>query len=151
MAVFTNIDIKKRRELLKMTAATLAEIIGCDTHTVYNWESSKSDPDPDTVYLIADAFGDFNIWDSWMRTKFWSYSRTHADVPQNNIQGATMRMFAEVSDVLSHQMEVMRDLADGKFDDKQLREVVIKECSEASGAIQTFLNTLKSCEGKCNG
>ena len=46
MAVFTNIDIKKRRELLKMTAATLAEQIGRDPTTIYNWESGKSDPDP---------------------------------------------------------------------------------------------------------
>ena len=35
MAVFTNSDIKKRRELLKMTAATLAEMIGRDPTTIY--------------------------------------------------------------------------------------------------------------------
>lgn len=62
MAVFTNIDIKKRRELLKMTAATLAEQIGRDPTTIYNWESGKSDPDPDSMYQIAEAFGDLNIW-----------------------------------------------------------------------------------------
>ena len=49
MAVFTNSDIKKRRELLKMTAATLAEMIGRDPTTVYNWESGKCDPDPDSL------------------------------------------------------------------------------------------------------
>ena len=37
MAVFTNIDIKKRREILKMTAATLAEKVGRDPNTIYNW------------------------------------------------------------------------------------------------------------------
>ena len=34
MAVFTNIDIKKRREILKMTAATLAEKVGRDPNTI---------------------------------------------------------------------------------------------------------------------
>ena len=62
MAVFTNSDIKKRRELLKMTAATLAEMIGRDPTTVYNWESGKCDPDPDSLYQIAEALGDLNIW-----------------------------------------------------------------------------------------
>ena len=42
MAVFTNIDIKKRRELLKMTAATLAEQIGRDPTTIYNWEGKAT-------------------------------------------------------------------------------------------------------------
>lgn len=46
MAVFTNNDIKKRRELLKMTAATLAEMIGRDPTTVYNWESESATPTP---------------------------------------------------------------------------------------------------------
>ena len=44
MAVFTNSDIKKRRELLKMTAATLAEMIGRDPTTIYNWESGQVRP-----------------------------------------------------------------------------------------------------------
>ena len=87
MAVFTNIDIKKRRELLKMTAATLAEQIGRDPTTIYNWESGKSDPDPDSMYQIAEAFGDLNIWYDWMRTKFSSYARLHPDTKQHELPG----------------------------------------------------------------
>ena len=94
MAVFTNIDIKKRRELLKMTAATLAEMIGRDPTTIYNWESGKSDPDPDSMYQIAEAFGDLNVWYDWMRTKYSSYARLHPDTQQHELPGAMMTMFA---------------------------------------------------------
>ena len=132
MAVFTNIDIKKRRELLKMTAATLAEMIGRDPTTIYNWESGKSDPDPDSMYQIAEAFGDLNVWYDWMRTKYSSYARLHPDTQQHELPGAMMTMFAEVGDLLDIQREAIRDAADGKFDDPAL------------GACQRFLNALKS-------
>lgn len=88
MAVFTNIDIKKRREILKMTAATLAEKVGRDPNTIYNWESGKSDPDPDSMYQIAEAFGDLNVWHDWMRTKYSSYARLHPDTKQYDLPGA---------------------------------------------------------------
>lgn len=144
MAVFTNIDIKKRRELLRMTAATLAELIGRDPTTIYNWESGKSDPDPDSLYQIAEAFGDLNIWYDWMRTKHSSYARLHPDARQNSLPGAMMQMFAEIGDLMDLQREALRDAADGKFDDPDIAQKIEKEATEALGACQRFLNTLKS-------
>lgn len=144
MAVFTNIDIKKRRELLKMTAGTLAEMIGRDPTTIYNWESGKSDPDPDTMYQIAEAFGDLNIWYDWMRTKFSSYARMHPESQKNDLPGAIMTMFAELGDVMDIQREAMRDAADGRLDDPVMRETIEKEVTEALGACQRFLNVLKT-------
>lgn len=144
MAVFTNIDIKRRRELLKMTAATLAEQIGRDPTTIYNWESGKSDPDPDSMYQIAEAFGDLGVWYDWMRTKYSSYARLHPETRQYALPGAAMSMFAEVSDLLDIQREALRDAADGVIDDPQLAEKIEKEVTEALGACQRFLNVLKS-------
>ncbi len=144
MAVFTNIDIKKRRELLKMTAATLAEMIGRDPTTIYNWESGKSDPDPDSMYQIAEAFGDLNVWYDWMRTKYSSYARLHPDTQQHELPGAMMSMFAEVGDLMDIQREAIRDAADGKLDDPELAATVEKEATEALGACQRFINVLKS-------
>jgi len=144
MAVFTNIDIKRRRELLKMTAATLAEQIGRDPTTIYNWESGKSDPDPDSMYQIAEAFGDLNIWYDWMRTKYSSYARLHPDTQQHELPGAMMAMFAEVGDLMDIQREAIRDAADGKLDDPELAATIEKEATEALGACQRFLNAFKN-------
>lgn len=145
MAVFTNIDIKKRRELLKMTAASLAEMIGRDPTTIYNWESGKSDPDPDSMYQIAEAFGDLGVWYSWMRTKYSSYARLHPEIEEQGLPGAMMSMFAEMGDLMDIQREAIRDAADGKIDDPQLKAKIEKEATEALGACQRFLNVLKSC------
>jgi transcriptional regulator with XRE-family HTH domain len=147
MAVFTNIDIKKRRELLKMTAATLGEAIGRDQNTIYNYESGKCDPDPDTMYQIAEALGDLNIWYDWMRTKYPSYARLHPEGQQQSLPGAMMTMFAEISDPSDLQREALRDAADGKLDDPKLAYQIEKEATEALGACQRFLNVLKSIRG----
>ncbi len=144
MAVFTNIDIKRRRELLKMTAATLAEQIGRDPTTVYNWESGKSDPDPDSMYQIAEAFGDLNVWYDWMRTKYSSYARLHPDTAQYELPGAAMNMFAEIGDLMDIQRETLREIADGKIDNPGFALKLEKEATEALGACQRFLNALKS-------
>ena len=144
MAVFTNIDIKKRREILKMTAATLAEKVGRDPNTIYNWESGKSDPDPDSMYQIAEAFGDLNVWHDWMRTKYSSYARLHPDTKQYDLPGAMMTMYAEMGDLMDMEREAIRDAADGKFDYPALASSIEKEATEALGACQRFLNILKS-------
>ena len=144
MAVFTNIDIKKRRELLKMTAATLAEKIGRDPTTIYNFESGKSEPDPDTMYQIAEAFEDLSVWYDWMRTKYSSYARLHPEVQQQSLPGALMSMYAEISDLLDIQREALRDAADGRLDDPELAATLEKEATEALGACQRFLNVYKS-------
>ena len=144
MAVFTNIDIKKRRELLKMTAGNLGEQIGREPGTIYNWESGKCDPDPDTVYQIAEAFGDRNIWFDWMRTKYTSYARMHPDSSVCTLSGSTLKMFADIGDLMDLQREALRDAADGKFDNPGLAATIEKEAAEALGACQRFLNTLKS-------
>ena len=146
MAVFTNIDIKMRRDLLKMTAGTLGELIGRDPTTIYNWESGKSDRDPDSMYQIAEAFEDLNCWYDWMRTKYSSYARLHPEGSPNDLAGSLMKMYAEIGDLLDLQREALRDAADGRFDDPAIKAAVEKEATEALAACQRFLNVLKSTE-----
>ena len=127
-----------------MTAATRAVLIGRSPTTFYKWVWGKRDPDPDSMYQIAEAFGDLNVWYDWMRTKYSSYARLHPDTQQHELPGAMMTMFAEVGDLLDIQREAIRDAADGKFDDPALAATVEKESTEALGACQRFLNALKS-------
>ena len=136
MAIFTNIDLKKRRELLKMTAADLAEQIGRDPTTIYNWESGKADPDPDTVYQIAEAFGDLQVWYDWMRTKYTSYARMHPEISDHQFKGAVMKMYAESADVMDLKRETLRDGADGQIDDPELKKALVKEIDEMLTSVQ---------------
>ena len=130
MAVFTNIDIKKRRKLLKMTAADLAEQVGRDPTTIYDWESGKADPHPDDVYMIAEAFNDLQIWYDWMRTKFTSYARMHPETVDNSLPSALLKLFAEMGDVEDLQRVVSKDGADGKIDDPEAKAKLVQEVKE---------------------
>jgi transcriptional regulator with XRE-family HTH domain len=145
MACFSNTDMKKRRELLKMSAADLAEKIGCDPGTIYKYESRKIIPSPDVMYQIAEAFGDLNVWYDWMRTEYpTSYGRLHPESCVRELPEAAMAMFAEIGDVMDMQREVLRGLASGEISDAELRGTVEKEAMEALGAVQRFLNVMKS-------
>lgn len=150
MAVFAANDIKKRRELLKMSAADLAEKIGCDPTTIYKYEKRIVVPSPDVMYQIAEAFGDINIWYDWMRTEYPnSYGRLHPESPLYQFAGALMQMFAEMDDVDDIKRQVMRDAASGNIDDPALRQRLIKELSEMIGASQrVYMNLVNpQCAG----
>lgn len=142
MGVFTNYDIKLTREKLNMTAADLAERVGCEPATIYNYESSKSNPDPDMMFNIATAFGDPNIWHRWMRTKYPSYARMH---PENNgydLTASIALMFPELRDILALQDALLRDAASGRIDNPDLLETAIKEVDEGIAAMQNARNQL---------
>lgn len=143
MSVFTNYDIKLTREKLNMTAADLAEMVGCEPTTIYNYESGKSNPDPDVMFSIAVAFGDPNIWHRWMRTRYPSYARMH---PQNNgydLVASVAHMFPEIRDVLHLQDELLRDAASGSIDDHNLLERALKEIDEGIASMQNVRNQLQ--------
>ena len=148
MATFSNVDLKKLRELLKMSAADLAERIGCDPSTIYKYESRVIVHSPDTMYLIADAFGDTNIWYDWMRTEYPnSYGRLHPDAQAHSLPGALMQMFAEIGDVMALQHEALRDGADGQIDNQTLKSDLELQVTEALGACQRLLNLMKNTGG----
>ncbi len=152
MAVFAGIDLKKWRESQKISAADLAERISCDATTIYRYESGKLKPDPDVMYELCDALGDVDVWTTWMRTQYpSSYGRVHPDIPQLSFQGKLLSVFAEISDVMQLQTEAMRDGADGKIDDEKLRFRLLKECTEAIGALQGLANSLDKKERPTNG
>lgn len=148
MAVFSGKDLKKMREAQNMSAADLAEMISCDSTTIYRYESGKLKPNPDVMFEICEALGNIDCWGDWMRTEFpTSYGRIHPETPKLGFEGTMMRMFAEINDVSMLQKKAMKDGADGRIDDPELRRSLIAECSEALGAMQRFINTLIVQEG----
>jgi transcriptional regulator with XRE-family HTH domain len=145
MAAFSNSDLKKRRVLLKMSAADLAEQVGCDPTTIYKYESRAVVPSPDVMYQIAVALDDVNIWYDWMRTEYPnSYGRLHPDTQAYPLPGALMQMFAEIQDVIDLERSALRDGASGNIDDPTLKAAVEKEVTEALGACQRLLNVMKT-------
>lgn len=152
MAVFAGIDLKLWREKQKISAADLAERISCDATTIYRYENGKLRPDPDVMYELCNALGNTDVWTTWMRSEYpRSYGRVHPEIPQLSFQGKLMRMFAELSDVMSLEVKTMRDGADGKIDDESLRNSLMKECVEAISILQGVVNSLAAQGGASDG
>ena len=146
MAVFTGLDLKKWREAQGISAADLAERISCDTTTVYRYESGKLKPNPDVMYEICAALGDPDKWTTWMRTEYpTSYGRIHPETSSLNLQGALMKMYAEIEDVLSMRSKVLKDGADGKIDDPELMETIEEQVTETIRSAQRVRTLLKGC------
>lgn len=151
MAVFSGKDLKKLRDAQHVSAADLAEMISCDSTTIYRYESGKLKPNPDVMFEICEALGSIDSWGDWMRTEFpTSYGRVHPETPRLGFEGTMMRMFAEINDVSQLQQLALKDGADGHIDDPVLRTQLIAECSEALSALQRFINVLIVQEGASN-
>lgn len=144
MAAFTGNDLRKWREAQQISAADLAERISCDATTIYRYESGKIKPNPDIMYEICVELGDPDKWTSWMRTEYpASYGRVHPETADYELAGALMSMFAEMDDVMEMQTAAMRDGADGKIDDTELKDRIIKEVTEMMQSAQRVRTLLK--------
>lgn len=144
MAAFTGNDLRKWREAQQISAADLAERISCDATTIYRYESGKIKPNPDVMYEICVELGDPDKWTSWMRTEYpASYGRVHPETAGYELTGALMSMFAEMDDVLEMQTAAMRDGADGRIDDPELKDRILKEVTELVQSAQRVRTLLK--------
>jgi len=143
MAVFAGSDLKKWRELQRISAADLAERIACDTTTIYRYESGKLKPNPDVMFQICEALGDVDRWTLWMRTEYpTSYGRMHPETSNYSLSGALMSMYAEIGDVLEIEREVLRDGADGQINDPGFAERIHKEVTEMIQSAQRVKNLI---------
>lgn len=137
MATFTGNDMRIWRETQKMTAPDLAERISCDVTTIYRYESGKLKPNVDTMYAICEALGDPDKWTVWMRTEYpASYGKVHPETTGYELPGAIMSMYAEIGDMLTLEKEALRDGADGRIDNQELRNRILKEVTEVIQSAQ---------------
>lgn len=144
MAAFTGNDLRKWREAQQISAADLAERISCDATTIYRYESGKIKPNPDVMYEMCVELGNPDKWTSWMRTEYpASYGRVHPETADYELTGALMSMFAEIDDVMEMQTAAMRDGADGRIDDPELKDRILKEVTEMMQSAQRVRTLLK--------
>lgn len=147
MEAFSGIDLQAALRARGMTVADLAERVPYDASTISRYMSKKLTPDPDTIYLIAMALGDPDIFRRWMRT-LWpdSYGRMHPATVELPMPGAVMTLYAEMEDVNQLMTAFMRDAADGRLDDPGLRDRVKTQVGELVSAGQQIMRLLEKEE-----
>lgn len=144
MATFAGIDMKIWRESQKISQADLAERISCDATTIGRIENGKINPNPDLMYQICVELGDPDKWTTWMRTEYpMSYGRVHPETATYDLAGALMSMYAEMEDVLGIKHDAMKDGADGKIDDRSLKDTISREVTEMIQSAQRVRTLLK--------
>lgn len=120
MSEFTNLDLKKARESLKMPRWKLAALVSVSESTLERWETGETLPHPDEVDRIADALGDPLIWHRWMLSNYDSYRRRYIGSDDYSLPVMAMKLRHEMDDVRALQDALERDAVDGRVDDQQL-------------------------------
>lgn len=149
MAAFTGSDLKRWRMEQGIPAEVLAERISVDVTTLYRYESGKLKANPDVMYEICAELGDVDRWVDWMRTEYpGSYGRVHPESYEGTVEGSIMKMYAEIGDCTDIWKDVLKDAADGEFDDEELRNKLRDEVTELLRAAQRVRNLLGGKHGR---
>ena len=150
MAVFTGMDLRVWRNLQGISAEELGLRIGYDASVIYRIEKEAQIPGPKEMMLICDALGDRSKWDTWMRTVYpESYGRMVPEPTAYGLEGSILTLKSELKDMKGLMQDTIRDGADGKIDNFQLRERLLRELTELVSAAQGMIKALQ--EGGIDG
>lgn len=143
MAYNADNAIKIWRNEAKMTAVKLADAVGCDVTTIYRYEQGKLKPSPDVMYQICKAVGNLCYWCTWMSQEFpGSYAIVHPRVPNLDMSGTILSLYAGIMDAELLRLEVFRTFAEGKHPEKEICNKLKATLVKLSGFSQALLNKL---------
>ncbi len=142
MSEFTNTELKKARESLKMPRWKLAAAVNVSESTLERWENGETLPHPDEVDRIADALGDPMIWHRWMLSNYDSYRRRYIGSDDYTLPVMAMKLRHEMDDVRALQDALERDALDGRVDDQQLLGRAVAELKQMIQAGTELLQRL---------
>ena len=143
MSECTNTDLENTRLRQKIPRWKLAGMLGVSESTIARWESGEIRPDPDDVDRFATAVSDPTLWHRWMLSNYDSYRRRYIDSKVNSGLPVLMARYRyETGDVMAIHNSAERDALDGKIDDPQLKQKLIKELQEQIAAGSDLLQEL---------
>jgi hypothetical protein len=136
------LELKKARIAAKLPVFAIAQVLHqrADRGAL---EEAEVEPSPDDVDRYAEAVGDPQLWDRWMRMSFDSYGKRFPDAGMNReLTLAIVGSGHEMEDVLALQGRVERAAMNGTLDDPRLKEEYRKEVLEAFTALKNVLERL---------
>jgi transcriptional regulator with XRE-family HTH domain len=139
----TNTDLENTRMRRKLPRWKIAGKLGVSESTIARWENGEIQPEPDDVDRFAAAVDDSTLWHRWMLSHYDSYRRRYIDSTVNSGLPALMARYRyETDDVMALHSSAERDALDGKIDDTQLKQSLIKELREQIAAGADLLQEL---------
>ena len=137
MAKTGSLIIREAREMANMTRQQLANRMECISEgTLKRWEYGESRPDSADVARIGEIVGDKTLWPRWMCATDEEYAKRHP-FSYNDLPAAmaVAKVGYEIADVQALVDSVVRDLMDGKIDNRDLTNRFMRELTDAERAI----------------
>lgn len=123
MSEFTHVELRKARELRKLTRWQLGNMIGVSESTIERWERGEGIPTSSDVDSIGEALEIPTLWHDWMCSNDEPYRKRYSKVANVELPVAFMRVRHGMEDVQAMQGAIERDAVDGVIDDKTQGEV----------------------------
>lgn len=146
-ADLTKASLQRLRESAKLTRKVAAPMLGMSEETLRRIETV------DTFHDQQPTSGDLSrmemvyrvpgLWYNYMHSNDDAFRDHLPPLPEYNTQGALMAFFVETAEAITLEKDALRDAADGKIDDSDLKRKIIKEVEDVIAAAILLLQRLK--------
>ncbi len=127
---------KEAAPLLGMSEETLRRIETVDRN--HDQQPTSGDlARMEAVYRVP------GLWYSFQHSNDDAFRDHLPPLPEYNAQGALMAFFVEAAEAVTLERDALRDAADGKLDDPDLKRKLIKEVEDVAAAAILLLQKLK--------
>ena len=130
--------LREAREKANLSREQLAMRMECISHgTLKRWEYGESRPDSCDVARMGELLGDNTLWPRWMCAVDDEYAKRHP-YQANDLPAAmaVAKVGFEAEDVQGLVNLIVRDLVDGRQDDKALAARFGRELDELISAAE---------------
>lgn len=142
MAEYTNLELRKAREALKLPRWKVAGEIGVSEDTLERWERGEVEPTPDDVDRLESLYKVPGLWHSWMRSHYDSYRARYPETLDLSTALSVVNVRHQMADLLNIQDAAERDAMTGRIDNDQLRSNYTREAKELLAALNEVLSKI---------
>lgn len=136
----THKELQAARKAAELYQHQVAFLLHVSEDVVSDWETGKTLPTPDQVSEMEALYKSPGLWHGWMRYHYKSYRDRYPESPENTALAVSMMDAKyQLSDVPERLEKAIRDVLDGKIDDKAGFADCIKEAKEAHAALGKML------------
>ena len=118
MADVTHKELQAARKAAGLYQHQVAYMLHVSDDVISDWETGKTLPTPDQVSEMEALYKAPGLWHGWMRYQYKSYRDRYPESPENTALALSMVNTGYLVADMKDQEKPIRDLLDGKVDDR---------------------------------
>lgn len=136
--------LREARDAANLTREQMEALMHVSASTIKAWEYGERKPDSGDVVKMGQIVRDESLWPRWMCAVDDEYARRHPYAqPSQTPMEAVVRVALASADITRMMDPVVRDLADGKIDDREFFSRFVRLLRESESAHRAARETLK--------